>query len=110
MAVSALVSVRRGAVYLPAAVAEAYFRGIEAVVVLIRDGRLEVLPVYRMAAGGCLLKIRNAAGDKVASAPDVFAEHDLADWQGEGLEARWSAERGSLVIDLSIPKLQTNFT
>ena len=55
--VSARVAVRAGAVYLPAAVAETYFRGIAAVMVLIRDGALEVLPVRQMAAGGCLLKI-----------------------------------------------------
>ena len=57
---SATVAVRNGSVYLSASVVETYFRGIEAVIVLIRDGAVSILPVYQMAAGGCLLKMRNA--------------------------------------------------
>ena len=53
-----------------------------------------------MAAGGCLLKIRNAAGDRVATAPDVFQAKGLAEWRGVGLAARWSSDRGALLIDL----------
>lgn len=94
------IDVRNGAIYLPAEVAETYFRGVEAVVVLIGEGCLQVLPVHRMAAGGCLLKVRNAAGDRVAVAPDVFGVHALENLVAEDLEARWSRERGALLIDL----------
>lgn len=97
---TARVDVRAGTVYLPAAVVQTYFRGIDAVILLIREGRLQILPVHQMAAGGCLLKIRNAAGDRVATAPDAFAAHGLADWSGQGLAARWSAEHGALLVDL----------
>ncbi|GAB5468373.1 MAG: hypothetical protein Kilf2KO_14030 [Rhodospirillales bacterium] len=97
---SARVAVRRGAIYLPASLVETYFRGVEAVVVLIRDGVLQILPVRQMAAGGCLLKVRNAAGDRVATAPDVFLEHGLDAWSAEALEARWSREAAALLIDL----------
>jgi hypothetical protein len=105
--VSARVDVRAGSVYLPAAVADVYFRGVEAVVVLIRDGGLEILPVRQMAAGGCLLKVRNAAGDRLASAPDVFFANGLGDWTAAGLEAAWSPERGSLRVPLSANKVFT---
>lgn len=64
---SASVMVRNGSIYLDAGVVERYFKGIDAVVVLIREGELQILPVHQMAAGGCLLKICNAAGDLVAS-------------------------------------------
>lgn len=103
---SAAVDVRDGAVYLPASLVATYFPGIEAVVVLIRDGALEILPVQRMAAGGCLLKVRNAAGDRVASAPDVFHAHGLGAWHAEALPARWSRERGALRIDLPDNRVQ----
>lgn len=103
---SGKITVRHGAVYLSAEVAETYFKGIAAVIVLIRDGHLDVLPVRHAAAGGSLLKIRNAAGDRVASAPDVFAEYDLGDWEAEGLPASWSAERGALRAPL--PPLNAN--
>lgn len=97
---TAKVDVRSGSVYLSAAVVETYFQNIGAVIVLIRDGSLQILPVHRMAAGGCLLKVRNAAGDRVASAPDVFHANDLGHWAATGLEAQWSADQGALLVDL----------
>ena len=97
------VDVRRGAVYLPAAVAETYFNGIEAVIMLIRDGDLLVMPVHQMASGGCLLKRRNAAGDRVASAPDVFEANGLGDLSADALEGRWLTEAGAFCVTL--PKM-----
>ncbi len=94
------VAVRNGSVYLPAAVVDAYFRGIAAVIILIRETDLLVLPVRQAAAGGCLLKIRNAAGDRVASAPDVFAANWLDNWTGSDLPAQWSSDQCALVIPL----------
>ncbi len=94
------VSVRAGAVYLPAALVERYFRGIDAVIVLIRDHRLMILPVAQATAGGCLLKVRNAAGDRVAQARDVFQDMELLDLEAENLEARWQSEAGALCADL----------
>lgn len=100
---TARLDVRAGAVYLPAEVVDTYFSGIDAVILLIRDGALQILPVQQMAAGGCLLKVRNAAGDRVAVAPDVFHANGLGDWSAEALEARWSAEQGALLVDLPAP-------
>ena len=97
---TAKVDVRNGSVYLTAAVVETYFKNIGAVIVLIRDGALQILPVHRMATGGCLLKVRNAAGDRVAAAPDVFHANDLGHWAAEGLDAEWSADRGALLVAL----------
>ena len=97
---TARVDVRAGAVYLSAETYQTYFQGIEAVILLIRDGSLQILPVRQMAAGGCLLKVRNAAGDRVASAPDVFHANGLGDWKASGLEASWSSEQGALLVPL----------
>ena len=99
---TARVDVRDGAVYLPAAVYDTYFKGVEAVILLIREQTLQVLPVRQMAAGGCLLKVRNAAGDRVAIAPDVFDANGLADWHGEGLPARWSRDHGALLVEAPV--------
>ena len=94
---AARIGVRNGSVYLDRQTVETYFRNIDAVIVLIRDQQLEILPVRQMAAGGCLLKIRNAVGDRVVNSPDIFAEHGLSMWQDDDLEAVWSATRGALV-------------
>lgn len=103
---TAVLSVRDGSVYLPAAVVETYFRGIAAVVVLIRDGMLMVLPVHQATAGGCLLKLRNAAGDRVAQARDVFQDQGLLDLNLTSLPANWVSEQGALCATLP-PVLQT---
>lgn len=97
---SATIDVRAGAIYLPAAVAATYFANVASVIVLIRDGTLQILPVRHAQAGGCLLKIRNAAGDRVASAPDVFQAHGLGDWRASGVAARWSSDQGALIASL----------
>lgn len=99
------VDIRAGAVYLSAAVVDRYFRGTDAVVVLIRGGAVHILPVRQMASGGCLLKIRNRLGDRVASAPDVFHANGLGTWEATDAPAYWSDEHGALVI----PLLQTWF-
>ena len=98
---AARIGVRNGSVYLDRQTVDTYFQGVDAVVILIREGQLQILPVRQMASGGCLLKVRNAAGDRVANAPDVFSEHGLSDWQDEGLAAQWSSSMGALVADLT---------
>ncbi|MBV1705555.1 MAG: hypothetical protein KGQ28_12180 [Hyphomicrobiales bacterium] len=97
---SATVDVRRGAVYLPRALVDAHFAAVDAVVVLVRDGRLLILPVSHAGAGGCLLKLRNSAGDRVAVAADVFAAHGLADLDLRDAPAVWAPELAALCIAL----------
>lgn len=99
---SVTVDVRKGSIYLSAAVCETYFRGLDAVIVIARDDDLHILPVRHMASGGCLLKVRNAAGDRVASAPDVFHDRGLEFWSQDGVPAAWSSEHSALVIELPI--------
>lgn len=103
---SAMITVRDGSVYLPAAVVASYFRGIDAVVVLIRDCTLMVLPVHQATAGGCLLKLRNAAGDRVAQARDVFQDQGLLGLTLIDLQAQWVSEQGALCAKIP-PVLQT---
>jgi len=98
---TATVDVRAGSVYISADVRNTYFKQIQAVVLLIEDDELIILPVHHMAAGGCLLKMRNSAGDCVASAPDVFRFKNLEHLDVRNLPVRWSADRGALIAALS---------
>lgn len=101
----AQVTLRRGALYLPSALYAAHFDGVAAVV-LIGDGEdLWILPVRHVAAGGYVLKVRNAAGDRVVDAPDFLRHHGLAD-EERAHAARWSEERAGLVL---FGVLQTKF-
>lgn len=95
---TATVDVRSGAIYLPAAVAGAYFSGLDAVAVVVGDGFLRILPVRHLQSGGYLLKIRNAAGDRVIAVMDLLRAHDLDGWRANGAEAVWSPENGALMV------------
>ena len=95
------IKIRRGSVYFSVDVYDTYFAGLEAVIILIRDDKLLVLPVMQMAAGGCLLKVRNASGDRVATAPDVFEAHGLTDFSAESVPVQWSSEEGALIAPLT---------
>lgn len=94
------VSIRNGSIYISAHDYAAYFGGVTTAIVLIRDQRLQILPVQQVTAGGYLLKIRNAKGDRVLAAPDVFAHQGLSHWHAEGLPARWSHELAALVCEV----------
>ena len=90
------IAIRDGAIYLPSAVVDTYFRGIAAVIVLIQQEDLMVMPVPQATAGGCLLKVRNAAGDRVVQARDVFQDRDLLDFASNDLTVAWEADKGAL--------------
>ena len=75
----ATVTVKRGSLYLTRAVYDRFFAGVEAVILLRRGDDLLILPVRHAAAGGYLLKLRNAAGDRVVQAGDFFLEHGIGD-------------------------------
>ncbi|MBL4629551.1 MAG: hypothetical protein JKY00_16230 [Roseicyclus sp.] len=90
------IAVKDGAIYIPAQVADTYFRGIESVIVLIQEGELLIMPVHQVTSGGCLLKLRNAAGDRVAQARDVFQDREMLDFSVEKLPTRWESEKGAL--------------
>ena len=44
------IAIRDGAIYLPCAVVDTYFRGIDAVIVLIQQDELLVMPVHQATA------------------------------------------------------------
>ena len=96
------ISVRDGAIYLPADVVDTYFRGIDAVIVLLQECELRIMPVFQATSGGYLLKRRNAAGDRVVQARDVFLDKGLQDSSVRNLRVQWKADKGALCADWPI--------
>lgn len=96
-----MISIRAGAIYLPRDVVDTYFQGIDAVIVLLQQGELMIMPVHQATSGGCLLKIKNVAGDRVAHARDVFQDQDMLDFAAEDIAAKWESEKGALCADLN---------
>lgn len=91
------VTLKRGNLYLGREIHDRYFRGLEGVVLLRREADLLILPVRHAAAGGYFLKRRNAAGDRVVTAPDFFREHGADADAERHLPVAWSTDRAALV-------------
>ena len=97
MSEGAKITVTRGSLYLSWQDYERYFRGRQAVILLRRACDLLILPVSHAAAGGYLLKMRNAAGDRVVAAGGFFRDQGFADNSIHQITAIWSGEQGGLV-------------
>ncbi|MEQ1715781.1 MAG: hypothetical protein ABL907_07320 [Hyphomicrobium sp.] len=97
MSDTCLVTVRRGALYFTRDVYERFFNTLDNVI-LLRDGNdLVVLPVRNQSAGGYVIKLRTAAGDRTVQAADFFRDQGIEDQMEMTLPATWSDERAALV-------------
>lgn len=94
------ISIARGTIRFPARLVATYFSGIDAVAVLIDGTTLRIMPVFHAAAGGALLKQRNAQGDRVVGAFDVFEAHGLADFEAQDVPVSWSSEGAALLAEI----------
>jgi hypothetical protein len=92
------VAIRQRRIYVPHKAYGAHFAGCGGVI-LLKDGvDLLMLPVQHAASGGYVLKIRNAAGDRVVDAGDLFRDHGREDswgWQGA---SQWDENAAGLRI------------
>lgn len=97
MTLSCLLVIRRGAVHFSSETYTRFFDTLENVV-LLRDGLdLVVLPVRHPSAGGYVIKLRSARGDRTVQAADFFRDHGIDDTIEMTLPAVWSEERAALV-------------
>jgi hydrogenase maturation protease len=99
----AVVRLHRGGLYLSRQDCARYFGGIDAVILLRRDGDLLVLPVRHAAAGGYLLKVRNGDSDRVVQAPEFFRQNGIPDEDDFESVARWDTDQGGLVAEQIFP-------
>ncbi len=93
----ARMTVRQGNIFLDASTYARYFPGLECIVLLKHEQTLLLLPVRHAAAGGLLMKVRNAQGDRVIHAQEFFRGQGLDDdreWTGS---LQWDDRRAALV-------------
>ncbi len=86
----------QGRLYVDRAVHADYFAGSETVILLRRDADLLVLPVRQAASGGYIMKIRNAAGDRVIDGADFFRDQRMDDRTGWSGDFAWCEKSGGL--------------
>jgi len=65
------VQVRDGRLHIPGQVYERVLLNCPSVALLVRDGRWQLLPLFG-GAGGLLIKMRNARGDRVVEAQEFL--------------------------------------
>lgn len=93
----ATITLKSGRLYIPGAVHDRYFSGLTSVILMRRENDLHILPVRFAAAGGYVIKIRNAAGDRLVEAMDFFRSNELGDDIMRDLPVVWSSESAALV-------------
>ena len=99
-----VVHLKRGSLRLGREVYNTYFAGLEAVILLPREGSLHILPVRHAGGGGYLLKVINAAGDRAVYAGDLLRQLGVDEVYLDGraeatFAARWSSAAAALVVE-----------
>ena len=97
------VRIARGSLYLDRALCERYLPRVDSVALLLRDGRIALLPLHGTPGGGLLLKVRNARGDRVIHAPDFLRTLGIEESAAElQLPARWDDGAAGLILDSAV--------
>ena len=99
------IRIAKGSLYLSSELCQLYLPDISAIALLIRNNQVFLLPLHSTTAGGILLKMRNAHGDRVAHALEFLLSIGIdADSPELSYSARWMTE----VAGLQLVGLQTN--
>jgi hypothetical protein len=93
-----LLSVRRGVLHFTRDAYERCFPTVQAVVLVREERDLLVLPVRHAAAGGYLVKLRNAAGDRAVDAADFLRGNGVEDAEERQVVAAWDEVRACLTV------------
>jgi hypothetical protein len=95
-----VVTIARGSIHLTRELCDAYLPDSGAVALLARDGAVLIVPLARQSAGGLLLKIRNARGDRVLHAQEFLRTLGLPeDFSDRQCGVRWVPEMSALAIE-----------
>ena len=94
------ILIRNGSLYINKELYESFFSGIDSVAFLPQESGFLILPVHSYASGGRLMKIRNAHGDRVVSAPDFFHEQGLGESEELRCQTSWDPEASALRVDI----------
>lgn len=98
----ASIHVRGGNLYLKSFLYEKFFPGIESAILMKKDEALSILPVANAYAGGLLLKILNAQGDRVIHAQEFFRHHGLDEQLDQHVPVAWDATSSALMVQMPL--------
>ena len=91
--------VARGNIYLSFDLCERYLPRVESVALVCEGCDILVVPLVSDSAGGMLLKMRNAAGDRVVHAQEFFRTKGfIEDFVERLVDVRWSDDSAALLV------------
>ena len=104
MSADAHIRIARGSIYLDRDLCAAYLPDVSALAAIAREGRAYLLPLRGPAAGGLLLKIRNARGDRVVHAEDFLLTLGISrDDPERQVAVRWAPDMAGLLLEAVAP-------
>ncbi|MEM1264338.1 MAG: hypothetical protein AAGH76_18200 [Pseudomonadota bacterium] len=95
------VAICNGNIYIDAPLYRRYFSGIDSVAVLAKDGDIALMPIHNSGAGGLMLKIRNADGDRVVHAREALEFAGVAESQELRTVPAWDSDIAALRIPMT---------
>ncbi len=95
------IRIAGGSLYLDAAVYRRWFDSVQSVVLLGDCRALLLVPVTHAPAGGLLVKIRNARGDRVIHAPEALVGRGVPSDLAGDFPISWDQAAAALRIDLT---------
>jgi len=94
------IRISRGSIYLDRDLYDSCLSGVSAVAAVVREGRVYLLPLRSPAAGGLLLKVRNARGDRVVHADEFLHTLGISSIAPERWVAvRWMPDMAGLLLE-----------
>lgn len=90
---------RRGSLILTEDCYRNLLLGTEGVVLLRKERDFLLLPVRHAAAGGYVIKMLNASGDRIVSAQDFFRAQGIDDDAVLEITMDWSDEHHALIAE-----------
>jgi hypothetical protein len=94
------IRIANGSLYLSRELCDQYLPGVSTIALLLKGGRVFLLPLHGATAGGVLLKIRNARGDRVAHALEFLRTLGIdADSSEREYGVRWMSDMAGLHLE-----------
>lgn len=94
-----VVSVKGGSILIPFETYETYLRSITAVALMIHSNEVILIPLIHDSAGGLLLKIRNAKGDRIVHSQEFLRSNGIEETDNSAeFPVVWLPDRGALHI------------
>ena len=94
------VTLKNGNLYIDSTVYDTYLKSADSVVLINKDAKCYLMPVQQMA-GGLLMKIMNAKGDRVINAVEFLQSNHIDISSTKIVDVTWDQTYSALAFELN---------